>query len=67
MLRRCTGRGTLDDPGAAAGLKLDQVERFTEDERVWLDTYRALDPEQRETVLKVAVVMRRPSTRKRGG
>ena len=26
----------------AAGLKLDQVERFTEDERVWLDTYRAL-------------------------
>src|SRR6202521_56677 len=42
----------------AAGLKLDQVERFTEDERVWLDTYRALDPEQRETILKVAMVMR---------
>jgi transcriptional regulator with XRE-family HTH domain len=27
----------------AAGLKLDQVERFTEDERIWLDVYRALD------------------------
>ena len=51
----------------AAGLKLDQVERFTEDERVWLDTYRALDPEQRETVLKVATVMRRPLPRKRSG
>ena len=51
----------------AAGLKLDQVERFTEDERVWLDTYRALDPEQRETILKVATVMRRPSPRKRSG
>ena len=51
----------------AAGLKLDQVERFTEDERVWLDTYRALDPEQRETILKVANVMRRPSPRKRSG
>src|ERR1700693_3784985 len=24
----------------AAGLKLDEVERFTEDERVWLDAYR---------------------------
>ena len=51
----------------AAGLRLDQVERFTEDERVWLDTYRALDPEQRETILKVAMVMRRPAPRKRGG
>ena len=51
----------------AAGLKLDQVERFTEDERVWLDTYRALDPEQRETILKVAMVMRRPASRKRSG
>src|SRR4051812_868866 len=50
----------------AAGLKLDQVERFTEDERRWLDVYRALDPEQRETVLKVAMVMRRPLPRKRG-
>ena len=49
----------------AAGLKLDQVERFTEDERVWLDTYRALDPEQRETILRVAMVMRRPAPRKR--
>ena len=39
----------------AAGLKLDQVERFSEDERVWLDTYRALNPEQRETILKVAM------------
>jgi transcriptional regulator with XRE-family HTH domain len=51
----------------AAGLKLDQVERFTEDERVWLDAYRALDPEQRETILRVAMVMRRPSPRKHGG
>src|SRR3954447_3604687 len=25
----------------AAGLKLDQIERFSEDERVWLDVYRA--------------------------
>ena len=49
----------------AAGLKLDQVERFSEDERRWLDAYRALDPEQRETILKVAMVMRRPSPRKR--
>src|SRR5215470_19810639 len=38
----------------AAGLKLDQVERFTDDERVWLDAYRALDSEQRDTILKVA-------------
>ena len=49
----------------AAGLKLDQVERFTEDERIWLDAYRALDPEQRATILKVAMVMRRPSPRGR--
>src|SRR5690349_8976034 len=51
----------------AAGLKLDQVERFTEDERVWLDAYRALDPEQRETILKVATVMKRPPPRKKSG
>ena len=51
----------------AAGLQLDHVERFTDDERVLLDTYRALDPEQRETVLKVAAVMRRPPTRRKGG
>jgi transcriptional regulator with XRE-family HTH domain len=49
----------------AAGLKLDEVERFTEDERVWLDTYRALDAEQRATILKVAMVMRRPTPRRR--
>ena len=49
----------------AAGLKLDEVERFTEEERVWLDCYRALDPEQRETILKVAMVMRRPLPRRR--
>ena len=48
----------------AAGLKLDQVEKFTEDERRWLDVYRALDPEQRDTVLRVAMVMRRPVPRK---
>jgi len=48
----------------AAGLKLDQVERFSEGERRWLDAFRALDPEQRETVLKVAMVMRRPSPKK---
>jgi len=51
----------------SAGLKLDQVERFSEDERRWLDVYRALDPEQRETILKVATVMRRPVPRKPGG
>ncbi|HZR01597.1 MAG TPA: helix-turn-helix transcriptional regulator [Burkholderiales bacterium] len=51
----------------AVGFKLDHVERFTEDERIWLDAYRALDSEQRETVLKVATVMRRPPPRKRGG
>jgi transcriptional regulator with XRE-family HTH domain len=50
----------------SAGLKIDEVERFTDDERRWLDVYRALDPEQRETVLKVATVMRRPLPR-RGG
>ncbi len=49
----------------AAGLKLDEVERFSEDERRWLDAFRALDPEQRETLLKVAMVMRRPSPRRR--
>jgi len=49
----------------AAGLKVDQVERFSEDERRWLDAYRALDPEQRETMLRVATVMRRPSPRRR--
>jgi len=51
----------------AAGLKLDDVERFTEDERIWLDAFRALDPEQRETILRVAAVMRRPSPRRRSG
>ncbi len=50
-----------------AGLKLDQVERFSEDERRWLDIYRALDPEQRETILNVAMVMRRPLPRRRTG
>jgi len=50
----------------SAGLKLDQVERFSDDERRWLDVYRALDPEQRETILKVATVMRRPAPRKPG-
>jgi transcriptional regulator with XRE-family HTH domain len=51
----------------AAGLKLDQVERFTEEERIWLDAFRALNPEQRETLLKVATVMRMPTPRKRSG
>jgi len=50
----------------AAGLKLEQVEQFTEQERIWLDVYRALDSEQREVLLEVATVMRRPSPRKRG-
>jgi transcriptional regulator with XRE-family HTH domain len=49
----------------AAGLKLDDMERFTDDERIWLDAFRALDPEQRETILKVAMVMRRPTPRGR--
>ena len=49
----------------AAGLKLDDVERFTDEERIWLDAFRALDPEQRETILRVAAVMRRASPRRR--
>jgi len=49
----------------AAGLKLDDVERFTEDERIWLDAFRALDAEQRETILRVAAVMRRSPPRRR--
>ena len=49
----------------AVGLKLDDVERFTDEERIWLDAFRALDPEQRETILRVAAVMRRPSPRRR--
>ena len=51
----------------AAGLKLDDVERFTDEERIWLDAFRALDPEQRETILRVAAVMRRPSPRRQRG
>ncbi len=47
------------------GPKLDEVEQFIEAERVWLDTHRALDLEQRE--LKIAMVMRRPLPRKRLG
>jgi transcriptional regulator with XRE-family HTH domain len=50
----------------AAGLRVEQVEPFTEGERKWLDVYRALDPEQRETILNVARVMRRPASRRRG-
>jgi transcriptional regulator with XRE-family HTH domain len=50
----------------AVGLRVEQVEPFTEGERKWLDVYRALDPEQRETILNVARVMRRPASRRRG-
>jgi len=50
----------------AAGLKLDEIERFTDEERVWLDAFRALDAEQRETILRVAAVMRRPAPRRQG-
>ena len=49
----------------AAGLRVEQVEPFTEGERKWLDVYRALDPEQRDTILNVARVMRRPTSRRR--
>src|SRR5262249_51235553 len=49
----------------AAGLSLDRVERSPEDERRWLNISRALAPEQREPVLRVAMVMRRPAARKR--
>jgi transcriptional regulator with XRE-family HTH domain len=49
----------------AAGLKLDQVERFTEGERIWLDAYRALDSEQRDVILEVATMMRRPQPRRK--
>jgi transcriptional regulator with XRE-family HTH domain len=51
----------------AAGLRIDEVERFTEDERIWLDAYRALDPPQREVILRVAMVMTKPPLRKRSG
>ena len=51
----------------AAGLKLDEIERFTDEERVWLDAFRALDAEQRDTILRVAAVMRRPSPRRQRG
>ena len=51
----------------AAGLQLEQLERFTDDERVLLDTYRRLDPERRESILKIITVMTRPVPRKRGG
>ena len=50
----------------SSGLKIDEVERFTRT-AVWLDAYRVLDPEQRETILRVAMVMRRPVPRRRTG
>jgi hypothetical protein len=49
----------------AAGLKLEEVERFGEEERAWQDIFRALDPEQREIIKKVALAMRKPTSRKR--
>src|SRR5258708_27894416 len=49
----------------AAGLNVDQAERFSEDERSWLDAYRAQDPEQRETMLSGATVISRPSPPRR--
>src|SRR5262249_3573541 len=49
----------------AVGLRVDEVERFTEGEGKWLGGHRALDPGQRETILNVARVMRRPASRKR--
>lgn len=45
----------------AAGLRLDQVERLSEEERVWLDVFRLLKPEQRKSLLEVAIVMKKPS------
>jgi len=69
QLEHALGR-QLDQPGKRLGdLFVEQgvIERFTEEERVWLDAFRALDPEHRETILKVATVMRRPAPRKRGG
>jgi transcriptional regulator with XRE-family HTH domain len=51
----------------AAGLKLEEVERFGEEERVWQDIFRLLDPEQREIIRKVAMAMRKPASRRRSG
>lgn len=50
----------------AIGLPVETVEPFSDDERIWLDTYRALTPEQRETILRVAMVMRKPRQRASG-
>jgi len=44
----------------AAGLRLEEVERLGEEERVWLDIFRALDTEQREIIRRVAMAMRKP-------
>jgi len=44
----------------AAGLRLKEVERLGEEERVWLDIFRALDTEQREIIRRVAMAMRKP-------
>ncbi|MEO8626821.1 MAG: helix-turn-helix transcriptional regulator [Betaproteobacteria bacterium] len=49
----------------AAGLKLEEVERFTEEERIWLDAFRALEPSKRATILNVAEAMRGPAPRKK--
>jgi transcriptional regulator with XRE-family HTH domain len=44
----------------AAGLRLEDVERLSEEERIWLDIFRALDTEQREIIRRVAMAMRKP-------
>ena len=54
----------MGDPRAGRGSKTDQVERFTEAERIWLDAYRALDSDQRGVILEVATVMRRAAPRR---
>jgi len=48
------GRATWVIMAEAAAPKLADVERFADDERIWLDAFRALDPKQREAVLKVS-------------
>ena len=62
-----SSRRFLFDQSQCRSLKLNDIERLTDDECIWLDAFRALDAEQRETVLRVAAVMRRPSPRRRGG
>jgi transcriptional regulator with XRE-family HTH domain len=49
----------------AHGLLIREVEPFGDGERNVLDAFRELDDEQREVVLKVAAMMKRPPPRRK--